>query len=541
MTNSRLELRFDPQTIKHLGVRMYSTLPPALAEIVSNSYDADASQVLITLSEVDGKPVEIKVTDDGHGLSFEDIKNKFLVIGRNRRVDEGDTRSPKFGRLPTGKKGLGKLALFGLAKTITIRTRRGGKISEFVLDWESLSNSHGSYLPEVVIQDQVTSDPDGTEITLTNLKRESPFDFQGLADSLSRIFIVDKNFQLLLISPAGDRVAITNERKYSTIESEFEWDVSAAAILPTSSEYAGQMTGRLITAKKPIPPASGLRGISLFSRGKLVNAPEFFSNSTSSHFYQYLTGWISVDFIDLLPEDVISTNRQSIDWEHPEMTKLRAFLSGIVSQINSDWRTKRKDLKDRELKDQTGIDAQEWLSTLPENIREQASQIVQTLGGEDALEKYTPVIKALHALVPEYPLLHWRHLHPLLQERIKKYSVNGQFGDAASQGVQIYCETIRTLSGSTEDGAELVNGVFGGKPFTTPPKLQLNSLVTDSEKNIQVGQGHLSRGVVSGFRNPIMHSPIDASVPNVFSELDCLNILSLVSYLFTRLDKVKVN
>jgi len=42
MSESPLEMRFDPQTINHLGLRMYSTLPPALAEIISNSYDADA-------------------------------------------------------------------------------------------------------------------------------------------------------------------------------------------------------------------------------------------------------------------------------------------------------------------------------------------------------------------------------------------------------------------------------------------------------------------------------------------------------------------
>jgi hypothetical protein len=45
MTESPFEMRFDPQTIKHLGVRMYSRLAPALAEIISNAYDADANNV----------------------------------------------------------------------------------------------------------------------------------------------------------------------------------------------------------------------------------------------------------------------------------------------------------------------------------------------------------------------------------------------------------------------------------------------------------------------------------------------------------------
>lgn len=541
MNDSPFELKFDPLTIKHLGVRMYSTLPPALAEIISNSYDADANNVTITLTEENGTPKEIKIVDDGKGLSPEEINSKFLVIGRNRRNDEGDSPSKKFHRLPTGKKGLGKLALFGLARTITILTKQNGKQNEFVLDWDDLNTAQGKYLPKATRINEETKEADGTVITLTNLKRESPFDFAGLADSLSRIFIFDENFHLRIESPSGDKISIDNKRKYKTLDSEFDWDIASTTLVPTTSEYYEKLSGQLITSQKPITPSSGLRGIALFSRGKLVNAPEFFSSSTSSHFYQYLTGWISVDFIDLLTEDVISTNRQSIDWEHPEMEKLRKFLSGIVSQVNIDWRVKRKTKKDQDLKDTTGINTEAWLSTLPAGVKENTKQIIESLGGEDALEKFTPVIKALHDIIPEYPELHWRHLHENLRDRVKTYYRNKQFGDAASQGVQIYCELIRKITCDTKDGVQLVNGVFGSVPFATLPKVQLNDLGTESKKNIQEGQGHLSRGVVTGFRNPISHGPIDTNVPAVFSELDCLNILSLVSYLVTRLDGATVN
>ena len=541
MSQSPFEMRFDPQTIKHLGLRMYSTLAPALAEIISNSYDADATNVTVTLIEENGNPKEIRIEDDGIGLSHDEISNKFLVIGRNRRNDEGDTPSKKNKRFPTGKKGLGKLALFGLAKTITISTRQAGKLNEFILDWDDLMAAKGSYKPRATSINTVTGEPDGTVITMTGLKRKTPFDFTGLADSLSRIFIFDETFNLLLESPSGDRISIDNKRKYSLLTKEFEWNLESPLLVPAESEYSGKIIGQLLTSEKPVAPSSGLRGVTLFSRGKLVNAPEFFSNSTSSHFYQYLTGWISVDFIDLLDDDVISTNRQSIDWEHPEMEKLRNLLSGIVSQINADWRKKRKEKKTNDLKEKTGIDAEKWVNTLPDDVKENTKQIIEALGGEDALEKYTPVIKALHNIIPEYPLLHWRHLHNSIRKRIKTYYTNEQYGDAASQGVQIYCEIIRNLTGRSEDGSDLVNRIFGSKPFNPPPEIQLNDLNTESLKNIQEGQGHLSRGVVTGFRNPISHGPIDTNVPALFTELDCLNILSLVSYLITRMDNAKVN
>ncbi len=541
MTESAFEMRFDPQTIKHLGIRMYSRLAPALAEIISNAYDADAANVTITLTEKNGNPKEIRIEDDGTGISHDEINNKFLVIGRNRRDDEGDKPSKKYNRLPTGKKGLGKLALFGLSKTITISTKQSGKQNEFVLDWDDLMTAKGSYRPRANSINTNTSDTDGTVITMTGLKRKTPFDFSGLADSLSRIFIFDKDFNLVLESPSGDRISIDNKRKYGLLNKEFEWNLESSFLVPSESQYHGEINGNLITSEKPITPSSGLRGITLFSRGKLVNAPEFFSSSTSSHFFQYLTGWISVDFIDLLEDDVISTNRQSIDWEHPDMTKLRIFFSGIVAQVNADWRRRRKEKKAADLKEKTGIDTENWTNTLPDDVKENAKRIIETLSGEDALEKYTPVIKALHDIIPEYPLLHWRHLHNDLRERIKSYYEYKQYGDAASQGVQIYCEIIRKLTGRREDGRDLVNQIFGSSPFHTPPEIQLNDLDTESLKNIQEGQGHLSRGVVTGFRNPISHGPIDTNVPNLFTELDCLNILSLVSYLITRMGNAKVN
>ncbi|MBA4071241.1 MAG: TIGR02391 family protein [Gemmatimonas sp.] len=541
MAESPFLMKFDPRTIKHLGVRMYSTLPPAIAEIVANAYDADASLVTITLEEENGAPTGIVVVDNGDGLTRDEINDKFLVIGRNRRSGDGDGVSPKFGRKRIGKKGLGKLALFGLAATITIDTCRDKKRNVLVLDWNELNDAKGEYRPRAMEVDAPTDEENGTKVSLAGLKRTSPFDAGGLADSLSRLFIFEKSFGVLIEASNGDRIALDNKRRFRTLDAEFTWDVSDSMFIPKESPYFGKITGSLITARTPLTPASGLRGIALFARTKLVNAPEFFSASASSHFYQYLTGWISVDFVDDLAEDVISTNRQSLDWDNPEMVELRTFLAGIVSQVNVEWRKKRKEKKGEEFKAATGIDTHAWLSTMPADVRASAGSIIESLGGEDALTKFTPIVKALHELIPEYPQLHWRHLHASVKDRVKQYYEKAQYGHAASEGSKIFCELIRGLTGLKDDGRPLVDGVFGRPPFVQLPHLQLNDLKTDSERNIQEGQAHLSRGLITGFRNPIAHGPMDSMVPTVFSELDCLNVLSLVSYLVTRLDNATVN
>ena len=108
-------MTFTPNTIEHLGVRLYSTLPPVLAELIANSYDADSSEVRIELNDSGAKEIIIK--DNGHGMSFEDINKKFLRIGRNRREEESSQVSIG-GRHVIGKKGLGKLSFFGIAHMI---------------------------------------------------------------------------------------------------------------------------------------------------------------------------------------------------------------------------------------------------------------------------------------------------------------------------------------------------------------------------------------------------------------------------------------
>ncbi|WP_258553684.1 hypothetical protein [Neisseria meningitidis] len=64
----------------------------------------------------------------------------------------------------------------------------------------------------------------------------------------------------------------------------------------------------------------------MFANGRMVNMPEFFTDSESSHFYSYLTGWLSIDFIDNDDEDLIATDRTSLDWKHPKTSKLRVSL-----------------------------------------------------------------------------------------------------------------------------------------------------------------------------------------------------------------------
>ena len=46
-SNKKLEFTFEIGTIDHLGVKLYSTIPPMIAELISNAWDADAHNVYL--------------------------------------------------------------------------------------------------------------------------------------------------------------------------------------------------------------------------------------------------------------------------------------------------------------------------------------------------------------------------------------------------------------------------------------------------------------------------------------------------------------
>ena len=172
-----LEMKIELTVIEDLGIKLYSKLPQVLSEVVANAWDANASKVQISLQEgaVNARS-SIVVKDDGHGMTFSDIGNKYLRVGRKRRDEEGgETDGGR--RDVMGRKGIGKLSVFGIATKAEIKTVREGRMSAFRMDVNDMLNEAretGKYMPETVYADKDTDEHDGTTITLTLPHQKEP-------------------------------------------------------------------------------------------------------------------------------------------------------------------------------------------------------------------------------------------------------------------------------------------------------------------------------------------------------------------------------
>ena len=123
MANSPYKMTLDLNVLNHLGINLYSNVAAVLTETVANAWDADASEVRISLDKNKGI---ITIYDNGVGMTVSDMNNKYLKVGYRRR-DQTNGQLTKGGRQVMGRKGLGKLSLFSIADTIEVESFRDGE------------------------------------------------------------------------------------------------------------------------------------------------------------------------------------------------------------------------------------------------------------------------------------------------------------------------------------------------------------------------------------------------------------------------------
>lgn len=122
-------LNVDPRILELLGPNLYTNIYYVLAELIANAYDADAENVYV-ISAKD----EIRVEDDGHGMSYDagDIA-KYLNVAGVSRTAEDDSKTKSGSRRKMGRKGVGKLAALSVSEKVEILTVANGDRSGFIL------------------------------------------------------------------------------------------------------------------------------------------------------------------------------------------------------------------------------------------------------------------------------------------------------------------------------------------------------------------------------------------------------------------------
>lgn len=401
-TERELSLKVNNNFLKFIGKEMYHSLSSIVSELISNAWDADAENVHILLNTnkkgASGFEGEIIVKDDGHGMNFQELEEKYLNIGYNKREGSGKVTS-KFKRLKMGRKGIGKFAPFGLGNKIQILTKQDGQDNTGVeLDYDFLISNHDKKPPE--IKDGSISEKHYTQVIISDfhknisLKRHSHFihamiiknfihiienDLMNIKLSINNAEIpisfspIDIKKKADVIVNFGDSETIDDNRyfeneKYRLPRYEFSLETpkikEAFQAMKTAiqNEYSTlsdddlKITGKLLVTRElkdlsSVDDQSNITTsfniVSIYSRNKMGAADILPDIKTKTTYDRYVYGNINADFLeeDGL-EDIAVSNRSGYVEDDVRYIELLKFLKIVVKIATTSKKQINADIKD---------------------------------------------------------------------------------------------------------------------------------------------------------------------------------------------------
>jgi signal transduction histidine kinase len=166
---SDVHFRFSPNILVRLGEELNQGSDQSILELIKNSYDADAKTCTVELINTAEPGGSIIVSDDGDGMSDENIKNSWLVLGKSSKNSQQTT---KLGRTPSGSKGLGRLAALRMGRSVHLESTLANAHTSSVLDvnWDKFDNANTVEDVELTIQTLSLKKEKGTKTELNGLR-----------------------------------------------------------------------------------------------------------------------------------------------------------------------------------------------------------------------------------------------------------------------------------------------------------------------------------------------------------------------------------
>ena len=374
---AKYTMRISRLTVDKLGVKLYDKVSAVLAELIANAYDADAQNVTIHApmgkylagkanGQVQDKGFEIKIEDDGAGMTPDEMQAFFLVVGAERRTDaQRGGVSQRFRRKVMGRKGVGKLAPFGICKVIEVVSAGGKPIdghgkaghltSHIILRYEDIitvpDEPDERYEPEVGDKDGTLSSRSGTTIVLREFGYRKVSDVDVLARQIAQRFgIRSENWHVALRDltsgnshPVGafaidtmpnTRIDFGENGDVTGPNGADLRDIEAGF---THEEAFHSVTGWMGYSKAPYRDEL-MAGVRIYCRGKIAAQSTVFNQRagfTGEHnIRSYLVGELHADWLDE-DVDLIQTDRRDILWSNEVAAAFQDWGRRVVKRIGT--------------------------------------------------------------------------------------------------------------------------------------------------------------------------------------------------------------
>lgn len=437
---AKYTMRISRLTVDKLGVRLYDKVSAVLAELVANSYDADATRVTISApmgrylatrsgDQVQDKGYTIEVSDDGVGMTPEEVNEFYLRVGAERRNDprRGET-SKKYGRKVMGRKGVGKLAPFGICERIELLTSGGDLVegkdedgndvegyrtAHLILDRSGiLKDTDYDYEPDVASLDGIVRSETGTSLKLTVFTNRQVPNIATLERQMSQRFGVPSSYWKIVLTDSEkgkedpdhsrqvgefavpkmeetnirfvDRGSGNGVERYVALNADGEIRTDLQAGFEHEGDFF-PVTGWVAYSKEPYRDDL-MAGVRVYCRGKIAAQTDIFNRKagfTGEHdIRSYLVGEVHADWLDE-EEDLIQTDRRDIMWSHDLGQAFESWGQSVVLKVGRAARNPMKKKAWEEFKDVSRIEdriKEAFPSERQKPIREQALEYARMVG-----------------------------------------------------------------------------------------------------------------------------------------------------------------
>lgn len=402
--DSRYTMDIETTIVDKLGVKLYDRVSAVVAELIANSYDADAENVEVKLpinkylathtsDGVDQKGYDVVVRDDGHGMTPQEADEMFLRVGRDRREDEGSDTSREKGRPVMGRKGIGKLAPFGICKKIEVMSAGGEpdqdeyEISHFEMDYNEITNRDGEetadYKPEPLSRDGEMNNKRGTIIKLKEFNVKKVPTKEVFKRKLGERFATGvKDFS----------VEIIDTKEESSVENFYLSDSKPPLQEGTKISVDGQpvqhgdkaysVSGWMALSENSYEDEFG--GVKVYARGKLASitrdfglAPGFTGEFVAR---SYLIGEIHADWLDQEDRDLIRTHRQDILWDTDLGESFSEWGKQRVREVAKSGEEPRRERTSSKFLEKSNIESRAADRYEKEGIQDAAVELGESLG-----------------------------------------------------------------------------------------------------------------------------------------------------------------
>ena len=241
-----ISMNTGSEIIETLSTGLYSNIYYVFDELISNSYDSDASIVKIDISAD-----RIIICDNGEGMDYEGIVN-FFSLGYSKKRNDRITK--KFKRKSIGKFGIGKITTANICDRFQVISYKNSKRITATLDYSELKKKKYLHEHNIPIESEKTSKKNGTEIILYNIK--NPINEILLRRRLMRTMPLNPNFKVIL-----NDIELKPENIISGQEFPIEFE----------TKNLGIINGKAILSDKKIPDFSG---VYIKINGRIVNADD---------------------------------------------------------------------------------------------------------------------------------------------------------------------------------------------------------------------------------------------------------------------------